>query len=132
MRVSLKIAALVFFAVLIPVTLWNAGHLYLVQSCDPKFGCTGVFQLLTFVVSICAGISALSVFVAHCIFVVRRGVDTSHREIVFTLLCFGAVSLVSGSAIGLAEALGVAALVSLWALVSFFIGAAIFKFVRKI
>ena len=133
LRVSLKIAALVFFAVLTPVTLWNAGHLYLAQSCDPKFGCIGVFQLLTFVASICAGISALSVFVVHYIFVVRRGGDTTHREIALTLLCFvGVVSIVSGSAIGLAEALGVGALASLWAIVSFLIGIAIFKFGGKI
>ena len=132
LRVSLKIAALVFFAVLASVTLWNAGHLYLTQSCDPKFGCIGVFQLLTFVASLCAGISALSVFVAHYIFVVRRGGDTTSREIALTLLCFAGVSIVSGSAIGLAEALGVAALASLWALVSFLIGIAIFKFGRKI
>lgn len=132
MRASLKIAALVFFVVLAPVTLWNAGHLYLTQSCDPKFGCIGVFQLLTFVASICAGISALSVFVAHYIFVVRRGGDTTHREIALTLLCFVGVSIVSGSAIGLAEALGIGALASLWTLVSFLIGIAIFRFGRKI
>ena len=132
MRVSHKIGALVFLAVLAPVTLWSAGHLYLTQSCDPKFGCIGVFQLLTFVAIICAGISALSVFVAHYIFVVRRGGDTTRREIALTLLCFAGVSIVSGSAIGLAEALGVAALASLLALVSFLIGIAIFKFGRKI
>ena len=132
MIASLKIAALVFFAVLTPVTLWNAGHLYLAQSCDPKFGCIGVFQLLTFVASICAGISALSVFVAHYIFVVRRGGDITHRDIALTLLCFVGVSIVSGSAIGLADAMGTGVLASLWALVSFLVSIAIFKFGRKI
>lgn len=134
MRTSLKIAALVFFAVLTPVTLWNAGYLYLAQSCDPKFGGVGVFQLLTFVVSICAGISAISVFVAHYIFVVRSGGVTTHREIALTLLCFAGMSIVSGIALALAlaEALGVGVLASLWALVSFLIGMAMFKSAGKI
>lgn len=131
MKASLNIAALVFFAVLTPVTLWNAGYLYLAQSCDPKFGCVGVFQLLTLVVSICAGISAISVFVAHYIFVVRRGGVTTRREIALTLLCFAGMSIAAGNALALAEALGVGVLASLWALVSFLIGMAMFKFARK-
>lgn len=130
MRETFKIVALVFFAVLIPISLFNAGQLYLAQSCDPKFGCLGVFKLLTFIVFICAAISAIAISTAYYIFVQRFGYSTSPKNIALLLSCI-AISFISNSAISLAEVIGTAALIFVWALVSFLVGAVIFKFSKK-
>lgn len=131
MRETFKIVVLVFFGVLIPVSLWNAGQLYLAQSCDPKFGCLGVFKLLTFIVFVCAVISAIAISLAHYIFVKRSGHYVSPKNIALLLSCV-AISFISSYAISLAELIGVTALISVWVLVSFLVGSVIFKFSKKI
>jgi hypothetical protein len=129
-RETFKIVVLIFLAILIPISLWNAGQLYLAQSCDPKFGCLGVFKLLTFIAFICATISAIAISIAHYIFVERFGYKVLPKNIALLLICV-VISFISSSAIYLAELMGVASLVFVWALVSFLVGAVIFEFSKK-
>jgi uncharacterized membrane protein len=131
MKETLKVAVLVFLMVLIPITLWNAGQFYLAESCDPKFGCLGVFKLLTLVVSVCAIISALAIAVAHYVFVGRFERALRPREKSWLLAGCFLISVASGSAIPLAEAMEASTLVIGWALVSFLVGAVIFTFRKK-
>jgi hypothetical protein len=130
-RETFKIVVLVFFSVLIPVSLWNAGQLYLAQSCDPKFGCLGVFKLLTFIVFVCATVSAISISMAHYMFVGRFGHNVSPKNIALLLSCI-VIGFISSFAIPLAELIGTSALIFVWVLVSFLVGTVIFKFSKKI
>lgn len=132
MREYFKFLLLVFISVLMPITLWNAANLYFEQSCDPKFGCLGVFELLTFIVSIFALISALSMSVARHFVVVRKGRKTGNQEL--TYIAFSAVSLsiLCSQAIAIAEYLGVAGAAFTWAIASFIIGCIVLKLNTKI
>jgi len=130
-RETFKISALVFFAVLMPVSLWNAGQIYLGQSCDPKFGCFGALIFLTFIVFICATISSIAISIAHYIFVERFGQKVLPKKLVLLLVCI-AIGFISRFAIPFAEFIGTSALIFVWALVSFLVGAVIFKFSKKI
>ncbi|MGF2685168.1 hypothetical protein ACQUWM_01580 [Marinobacter sp. DUT-3] len=131
MREILKVSAITFLSVFIPITLWNAGHLHFAQSCDPKFGCLGVFELLTLVTAICAMITSFSLSVARYVFVGHPKARLTHQEIILVMACCAALSIASGSAIRLAEAIGISLLVAGWALFSFLVGAAIFKLSDK-
>lgn len=132
MKETFRIAVVAFFAVLLPVTLWNTGFLYLAQSCDPKFGCLGVFKLRTLIVVICASITAISMSLAHYIFARRSQLKTTGREIRMTLFFAFLISIASGSAIRFVETVGgVPVAVSIWFLLSFLIGVGIFKTFRK-
>jgi hypothetical protein len=127
-RETLKVAILVFFAVLVPITVWNAGQLYLTQSCDPKFGCLGTFKLLTYIISFCAIISSISISVAHYLFVARPRKICTIRNMAFLLVGCFVISFSSAFAIFLAERMGTLALIVTWALSSFLVGVVAFKF----
>lgn len=127
---TLKVAALVFFAILIPVSLWNAASLYLAESCDPKFGCFGVFELLTLIVFICAIISAVAISMAYYIFMGRFGNKALPLNVALLLGCI-AIGLIGNSVLYLGELLGASLLVFVWALVSFLFGVIVFKFNKK-
>lgn len=130
MRETFKIFALVFFSVLVPISLWNAGKLYLAQSCDPKFGCLGVFALLTFITFVCAIISAISISTAHYIFIGRLGYKISSKNIPLLLSC-ATIGFISNFSIHLVERIGTSALIIIWAIASLFVGSVIFKLSKK-
>lgn len=131
MREIIKILAIAFLSAFIPISVWNAGYLHFAQSCDPKFGCLGVFELLTLIAAICATITAFSLSVARYIFVGSPKARLTRQEIILVMACCAALSIASGSAIRLAEAMGTSVLVAGWALFSFLVGGAIFKLSDK-
>lgn len=133
MRETLKIAILVFAAILIPITLWSAGQFYFAHTCDPKFGCLGSFKLVTLIVIICAAISSFFISTAYFIFIERLKLKRSFREVLLILACCLAISIASGNALYLAESVGsLGIFIFIWATLSFLIGVAVFKLSRKI
>src|SRR5690606_41376918 len=113
-----------------PVSLCHAGQIYLGQSFDTKFGCFGALTFLTFIVFICAAISSIAISIAHYIFVERFGQKVLPKKLVLLLICI-AIGFISRFAIPFAELVGISALIFVWALVSFLVGAVIFKFSKK-
>ena len=131
MRETYKVALIAFITVILTITVWNAGDLYFSQSCDPKFGCFGVFMLLTYIVSICATITALSLSIAHYVFAVSHKASLKNTELrIIVIFCF-VVSIVSSNAISLAEDIGITLLINVWVAISFIVGALVFKYGHK-
>jgi hypothetical protein len=56
----LKITLVFFFVFLFPRVLYQGYMVFIVENCDPKFGCFGTFQLSLFIASVFGLISALS------------------------------------------------------------------------
>ena len=74
---SIIFTLLFFFWVFLPITSINAAYIFFTNSCDPKFGCLGTFQLLTFIVSCCAFIASVAAFIVHYLLVSKLNIKLS-------------------------------------------------------
>lgn len=77
MKNSIIFTLFFFFWVFFPITLINAAYIFFTNSCDPKFGCLGTFQLLTFIVSCCVLVASIAALVTHYFLVSRRNTKLS-------------------------------------------------------
>ena len=122
MRLNLQFLLVVFLSVLLPITLWNAVTLYFAQSCDPKFGCLGVFKLLTFIVSIYAFISAFLLLIVRRLLIGDNWSHFGNQELVYLIIAGTILSILCSQPIAIAESFGIVNTVLLWSVVSFVIG----------
>jgi hypothetical protein len=122
MRLNLKLLLAVFLSVLVPITLWNAVSLYFAQSCDPKFGCLGVFKLLTLIVCIYALISAFSLLIVRRLIIRNKQSNFSNQELICLIISGTILSILCSQPIALADSLGILNTVLLWSAISFIIG----------
>jgi len=60
----LKIISVSFLVFLLPRALYQGYMAFIVESCDPKFGCAGTFQLELFIASVFGLISVLTLVAA--------------------------------------------------------------------
>jgi hypothetical protein len=124
---SIIFTLLFFFWVFLPITLINAAYIFFTNSCDPKFGCLGTFQLLTFIVSCCAFIASIAALVSHYFLVSKPNVKLSKTNNnivkVFALL----LGLSTYYAIALMENIEIVGTVFLYFFVSCVINTVIFS-----
>jgi hypothetical protein len=124
---SIIFTLLFFFWAFLPITLINAAYIFFTNSCDPKFGCLGTFQLLTFIVSCCAFIASIAALVSHYFLVSKPNVKLSKTNNnivkVFALL----LGLSTYYAIALMENIEIVGTVFLYFFVSCVINTVIFS-----
>jgi uncharacterized membrane protein len=122
MRLNLKLLIVVFLSVLVPITLWNAVNLYFAQSCDPKFGCLGVFKLLTLIICVYALISAFSLLIVRRFLIRNKQSNFCNQELICLTLTGTILSVLCSQPIAIAESFGILNTVLLWSVISFIIG----------
>ena len=127
MKNSIIFTLFFFLWVFFPITLINAAYMFFTNSCDPKFGCLGTFQLLTFIVSCCALVASIAALVTHYFLVSRRNTKLSktNNNIVkaFALL----LGFSTYYAIALMENIEIVGTVFLYFFVSCFINSVVFS-----
>lgn len=107
MTSSIKYAFFFFLGVLGPITIVNATYLYFTNSCDPKFGCWGTFQLLTMIVACCSLIAAFAVFLSFYFFVVNKNNFLSKNKKTVAVLIAVMLSLSTYYAVALMESIDI-------------------------
>jgi hypothetical protein len=63
----LKVFIVSFIVVMLPMTLWNAIDMFVLNNCDHKFGCLGGFQIGLLVLSAVSFLSAVALSLAYCL-----------------------------------------------------------------
>lgn len=116
---SIKYASAFFFAVLTPMTIANAAYLYFLNSCDPKLGCWGTFQLLTLILTCCSALAAFAAFLSHYFFAVKQTNALSKNKKMVVLLSAFALSLSTYYAVAFMESIGIVGTALLYFFVPF-------------
>jgi hypothetical protein len=127
MRELFKVIGLLFISSVLPITIWNAVRLYLADSCDPKFGCLGVFILLTQILLFCTFLAALAVCFAYYLCLFRKAQKLAKLEKRLILIFGFLVSIFSSNALFLGQNFGIGTTIVTWVLASLAISLLIFK-----
>lgn len=127
MKNSIIFALLFFFWAFLPITLINALYILFTNSCDPKFGCLGTFQLLTFIVGCCAFITSIAALASHYLLVSKPNVkisNTNNNIVKFFALLLG---LSTYYAVALMENIGIVGTALLYFFVTCVINTVVFN-----
>lgn len=84
---AIKIALLSFLLFLCPMSLFQGYQVFILESCDPKFGCVGTFQLGLLISSLFGLVSSLSLMALS----LRFHTVTFSWPIIFTSLFLGSI-----------------------------------------
>ncbi|MBU3006164.1 hypothetical protein [Paraglaciecola arctica] len=127
MKNSIVFTLLFFFWVFLPITLINAAYIFFTSSCDPKFGCLGTFQLLTFIVSCCAFVASIAALLVHYLLVSKPNVKLSKINNNFSKVFASLLGFSTYYAVALMENIEIAGTVFLYFFVSCVINSVIFS-----
>ena len=127
MQNSILFTIVYFIIQLVPITLFNLAHYYFADTCEPKFGCAGTFQVLTFIAAVCSLIASAGVLLSHKLFVDKRNSKLSNARMCISLLVAGLLGLSTYFAVALMEVVEIAGTVVLYFSTSFAINTLIFN-----
>ena len=126
MKKSIVFTLLFFLWFSLPITLINAVYIFFTNSCDPKFGCLGTFQLLTFIVSCCAFVTSMAALITHFLLISKPNVKLSKTNNNFVKAFAILLGLSTYYAVALMENIEIAGTVLLYFFMSCVINAVIF------
>lgn len=124
---SIIFTLLFFFWVFLPITLINAAYIFFTNSCDPKFGCLGTFQLLTFIVSCCAFIASIAALITHYLLISKPNVKLSKTNNIIVKVFALLLGLSTYYAVALMENIEIVGTVFLYFFVSCVINTVVFS-----
>ncbi|WP_339719097.1 hypothetical protein [uncultured Paraglaciecola sp.] len=127
MKNSIIFTLLFFFWVFLPITLINAAYIFFTNSCDPKFGCLGTFQLLTFIVSCCAFIASIAALITHYLLISKPNVKLSKTNNIIVKVFALLLGLSTYYAVALMENIEIVGTVFLYFFVSCVINTVVFS-----
>ena len=68
-----------FLSVLVPMNLWYAFDVFVLDQCDPKFGCAGTFRLLLFIHGTAALLAAFAMLSSVVYLLKKHGYELDKR-----------------------------------------------------
>jgi hypothetical protein len=125
----LKIFVFSFISVMLPITLWSAIDVFVLNNCDHKFGCLGGFQFSLLIFGLCSFLSAIAFLPAYYLSLLKLHLD----KVIYIHLLISAFIL-SFSSIGVLRIAdsSIPNMVITWFFYSFIVGLATFYISKNI
>ncbi len=120
MRDSIKVWFVTLLGVMLPVSAWNAYETFILNVCDPKFGCSGGFQFGLFILFICAFLSASAIATSSLLLQKNNSVATTNETMVLIFCASVGLGVLSQSLLTNFDS--ITSMVLGWFAISFIVG----------